>query len=54
MGATVVVTELESYSINESWENEMAEEQKRRDQEALEDQISAEDEEIELPDLKTY
>jgi hypothetical protein len=54
MGATVVVTELEPYSINESWENEQAEEQKRRDQEALEDQISAEDEEVELPDINPY
>lgn len=52
MGATVVVDE--PYTIDESWENEMAEEQKRRDQEALEDQISAEYEEVELPDLKTY
>lgn len=54
MGATVVVTELEPYTLDESYENEMAEEQKRRDQEALEDQMIAEDEEVELPDLKTY
>lgn len=54
MGATVVVTEFEPYTIDESYENEMAEEQKRQDQKAFEDQISAEDEEAELLDINPY